>query len=435
MHRSSLPENHPNLFARVARMLGLPPIRGHVPLVIALCVNAIGAGLSGPLILLYLTSIAGVPVATAGIVLTASGLASLAVPALSAALASSIGARGIVTIGQSLQAIGLTGLLLAALPVGRALPVLVTFCLLLSVGQRAFWSSIFALVADAADTTSDTSTAHERSAGGDRAGRDSWFALSGMAQGVGFTTGALLAGGLLIVPGPLPYVIALAVSALTFSVSGMLLARTENRRSVASSSTRIGIHRDGSYLLFIATNTLFAFCSIVLGIGLPLYIVQGLGVSAWLIGPLLALNTVLGATCQGLAVRLTARFSRVRMLVVAGLIWAGWGIAMAALDIAPMWAVVPGLFLCVMSYSIAELIHAPLSMGLASDAAPAAARTGYLSWFQYSFALAGVIAPGVFALAFAVTPSLPWVCTSILALLGCLGMTVLARRLDARIRD
>lgn len=427
MRRLSLPESKPSRIARITGMLGLPDIRGHVLLVIALIVNSIGIGLAGPLILLYLTTVAGLPVATAGLLLTGSGVVSLAVPAITAVVSNRYGAKATVIIGQVLQGSGMAGLLLATTPAGKSLPVLVACCLLLSVGQRTFWSSVFALIADAADSS------------GTEDSKESWFALSGMTQGVGFALGALCAGALLIMPGQTPYLIAIAANAVSFVASAILLSRDPGHPKAAAEEHDEGskgqVHRDGPYLLLIGANTLFAFCSTILGIGLPLYIVQGLEAPAWLIGPLLAMNTLLGATCQGLAVRATRRFRRIRVLVVAGLIWAVWGVVTAALGWAPLWLVLPGLVIAVLTYSIAELIHAPVSMGLASDAAPKASRAGYLSWFQYSFALATIAAPGTFAISFAVAPSLPWLLTSGLGLLGCVGIVAAGRGLTPRLQN
>lgn len=435
MCRSSLPKNSSRTFlVRVADMLGLPSVRGHVSLVVALAVSAVGAGLSGPLLLLYMTTVVGMPLVTAGAVLTATGIVALAVPALTAILSAKLGARIIVVAAQLVQGLGLLGLLTASSPVGRAVPVLAICCLLISIGQRAFWSSVFALVAKAADGSeaTDQPTAHRA-----RSARDAWFALAGMLQGVGFAVGAMSAGALLLLSGMLPYLVTLILSASSFIASAALIARVPGRprtmslSSESSSRPLARVFPDRTYLLLIAANTFFAFCSVILGVGLPLYVSQGLDAPLWLIGPLLALNSVLGATCQGLAVRATARFRRVRVLLVAGLLWAGWGVAMASLDLAPLWVVVPGLFATVTIYSIAELIHAPLSIALASDAAPEASRAAYLSWFQYSFALATVAAPGIFALTFAVTPTLPWLITSVIAAAGCLLLAVVGRRLPA----
>ncbi|GAB2612380.1 hypothetical protein GCM10027067_24930 [Pseudactinotalea suaedae] len=370
--------------------------------------------------LIYLHVVAGLSVPTAGVLLTATGVGSLVVPALVGRLSMRFGARPVVIGGQLVQAIGTAGLLLAAVPVGRTMPVLALCCAMIGFGQRAFWSAVFTVIADTAD--------HGAGSTG------SWFALSGMAQGTGFAAGALAAGALLTLSGELPYLIAIAVNAVALLTSGLLLLREPTYAAATSDSEPTGqVHRDGAYLLLIGANTLFAFCSMVLALGLPLYVITALDVPAWVVGPLLAMNTVLGATCQGIAVRATQRFRQVRVMVAAGVIWAVWGLLTAVLTAAPAWLVLPALIVAVLVYSVAELIHAPVSMSLASAAAPKAARPSYLSWFQYSFALASVIGPGLFALSFGVSPSLPWVITAGVGLLGCVSVTVAGRALAGRL--
>lgn len=407
-----------------AERLGLPDTRGHAALVAALVVASLGAGAAGPLMLLYLTLVAGLDLPTAGALLTGGGLVSLVVPALVGRLSAALGSRTVVVAGQLLQAVGTAGLLLAALPVGRGLPLLVLWTVAIACGQRAFWSAVFALIADTADRTSSTA--------------GPWFALAGMTQGTGFATGAIAAGALLTVSGPTPYVAALGVNVCALLASAVLLMiDRDGSDRVRSGPTREDaptdpVHRDRPYLLLIGANTLFAVCSVMLTLGLPLYVVTALDAPAWVVGPLLALNTVLGATCQGVAVRVTARFSRVRVLVGAGIGWTVWGLASAALPAVPSAALIPALVLSVLVYSLAELVHAPVSMELAARSAPRASRDDHLAWFQYSFAVASTVSPGLFALSFAVAPALPWLVTAIVAALACVAVVIAGRALSDR---
>ena len=95
---------------------------------------------------------------------------------------------------------------------------------------------------------------------------------------------------------------------------------------------------------------------------------------------------------------------------------------------------VPGLVLSVLVYSAAELLHGPRSIAYAADAAPPGQRSTYLSWFQYSFALANIAAPGVFAAGFSVDPGLPWVITSVVALVACVGLVLVSKALPPEAR-
>jgi hypothetical protein len=165
----------------------------------------------------------------------------------------------------------------------------------------------------------------------------------------------------------------------------------------------------------------------LLAVGLGVYLVETLAAPAWLLGPLLAIDTMAGALRQGVMVRRTAGWSRDRVLLLAGALWAGWGLA--ALEGASAAVVVPGLVVAMLLYSLAELLHAPRSMGLATELAPTAHRATYLAWFQYSFAVATTAAPGVFAVSFAADTRLPWLVTTAVAAAACLGVIVVGRQM------
>jgi MFS family permease len=414
----------------------LPGLRRHVPLAIVLGVDSIGTGISGPLLLLFLTRVADIPLPQAGLTLSATFGVALVVPAVVGQLVHRLGGRNVLIGAQVLQAAGLAGLFFA-----RELPAIAAFALVAAIGQRTFWSSVFSVVADASDS-------------GPADDKDRWFAFTNMVQNTGFALGALAAGGLLLIPGDLPYLLAVGTNAVCFAVSALLLlgdrsgrtdgssgangssgadesSRADESSATAASAVPHRTHRIPTwpYLGLIGVGALFAFCSTILGSGLGLYVVDGLAAPASIVGPLLAINTVLNAVGQAPAVRLTRRYSRVRVMVVAGLVWSVWGLCTAALGLAPAAVVVPGLVLSVLVYSTAELLHGPRSIAYAADAAPPGQRSTYLSWFQYSFAVANVAAPGVFAATFSVDPGLPWIVTSAVALVACMGLVLVARTL------
>ncbi|WP_165362920.1 MFS transporter, partial [Promicromonospora panici] len=423
-------------------MFDLPGLRRHVPLAVALGVDSIGTGISGPLLLLFLTRVADIPLPQAGLTLSATYGVALVVPAVVGQIVHRFGGRNVLIAAQVLQAAGLAGLFFA-----RELPAIAAFALVAAIGQRAFWSSVFSVIADASDS-------------GPADDKDRWFAFTNMVQNTGFALGALAAGGLLLIPGDLPYLLAIGTNAVCFAASALLLLGDRSGRPEESSRVGGPSGADGSsgadgasstdlasesaapagphrahripswpYLGLIGVGALFAFCSTILGSGLGLYVVDGLSAPAAIVGPLLATNTVLNAIGQAPAVRLTRRYSRVSVMVAAGLVWGVWGLCTAALGLAPAAVVVPGLVLSVLVYSAAELLHGPRSIAYAADAAPPGQRSTYLSWFQYSFAIANVAAPGVFAATFSVAPALPWIVTSVVALVACVGLVLVARTL------
>jgi MFS family permease len=97
----------------------------------------------------------------------------------------------------------------------------------------------------------------------------------------------------------------------------------------------------------------------------------------------------------------------------------------------PLAVIVPYLVVCTLCFTVAEMIHAPVSASLASEAAPVDLRGRYLAVFQYSFALAAVVAPGFFSILFTVGRPLPWLALAVLALLGAAAVLLLERRLPS----
>lgn len=412
----------------LSRLLGLPDMHGQLPLVVALAVDSVGNGVSGPLILLFLTRVAGLGLVPAGTMLTVGSLVALAIPAVVGTVVHRFGARRVIIIAQIVQALGFGGYLFA-----RQGWLLMICILLAACGGRAFWSSIFGVVADAADC-------------GPRADRAKWFALSGMLQSAGLTIGGLLAGALLALHGDLPYYIALTINAASFVVSAVLLcagARTDPRRLRTDSDgadpkrqpAGALIRHDPLYLALIVVNTAFALCRVLLGVGLPIYVIEGLHQPGWIIGPLLAVVTAIDATCQGIAVRLMRGFRPTRVIASAGALWTVWGLLTAALTGMPGTYVLPALAAAVLVFAAAQLISGPTWMALASAAAPASARAGYLSYGQYSFAIAVMVCPSGFSVLEHTHAALPWIVIAAAAAAAAISVMTLEHRLLERTHD
>jgi hypothetical protein len=80
-------------------------------------------------------------------------------------------------------------------------------------------------------------------------------------------------------------------------------------------------------------------------------------------------------------------------------------------------------------FTAAELIHAPVSMALATAIAPVEARGRYLAAFQYSFTIASMIGPAFFTTLFEVQRGLPWLVLGIINILAIFAMRWLEKRL------
>jgi MFS family permease len=368
------------------------------PLASALAVDMIGSGLFLPISLLYFTATTGLPLTTVGPLLSAATIAALPVPILVGRLADRYRPRDIVLVAQIAQALGFAGYTLVRGPVSMLLAAIVVM-----VGQRIFWSAYFALASGLA-----TPGEHPRLT-------DRRFARLGMVQAAGTGVGALI-GGLAVAGGRYRTVVLL--DALSFALSALALLRVPRGTPGSTSDDGGGYRvllRDRPYLLLIVANALFALCSIFLGVAVPVFVKDALPAPVWIVGPLLAANTVLLAVGQGVAVRLVRNLSRSAALVIAAGLWIAWSLVYAGALLVPAGAVVAYLFVGLILYAAADVVHAPISNALAAAAAPPAQRGRYLAIFQYGFALAQIVAPTLFTLLFAHGHALPWLALAVLA--------------------
>jgi MFS family permease len=79
----------------------------------------------------------------------------------------------------------------------------------------------------------------------------------------------------------------------------------------------------------------------------------------------------------------------------------------------PRW-VFPVLVAATALFAAAELMHAPVSMALASALAPAGSRGRYLAAFQYSLTISGVISPAFLLTLFQGQHGLPWLAVGVM---------------------
>lgn len=395
-----------------ATSLGLPNVRGRLPLLAGLAIDSFGGGCAGPLLLLYFVRVAEIPLGTAGILLTVATLFSIAAPAGVGVVIDRVGPRTLVVGSQFAQGLAFTGFFF-----GRSLWLLFLCALVTTFGQRVFWSSIFSLLSDVADE-------------GDR---DRWFGLGGMMQAGGFGLGALAAGALLAAGGDTPFLIAMALNAVTFFLAGLLLLRLHPSHHTRQVPDNTGpaplLRKDKPFLVLIGANTVLALCTMLMGVALPVYVSEALPAPKWLVGVLLAAVSVVLATGQTLVVRHTESRRRTNVLIVAGVTWAAWGVLMASLLHIPTALVVPGLILATAVFAFADVLHAATSNALAAAVAPVVGHGKYLSYWQYSFTFASVLAPAFFAQLFELRHEFPWLALSALALLAAATILVLDRTL------
>ncbi|MFI0773411.1 hypothetical protein [Streptomyces sp. NPDC021212] len=117
----------------------------------------------------------------------------------------------------------------------------------------------------------------------------------------------------------------------------------------------------------------------------------------------------------------------------AGRLWAVWCAATAVAVLLPRGPLlIAYLAVVVLLWATAEMMHGPASNALSAEAAPEGARGTYLAAFQYSFATADMVTPGLFGVLYGVDRVLPWVAVGCLALTASVAIRPLERRLSDR---
>ncbi|MGW7253492.1 MFS transporter [Streptomyces sp. NPDC054834] len=397
-----------------------------VAVFLVLMVDSVVTGLFIPLSLVYLSASSGASLVRVGTLLSLAGVLSLPLPLWIGGLVDRLGPKPIVLVAQLLQAAGFLGYLMV-----RNGGVLLVAATVASLGQRAFWSSAFTLVSNLSD----------RDPGGHS--RERWFGIIGSLRAAGYGVGAVVAGVAMSEKSGPVYRGAIGACACLLLAAAVLLERAVPRSAALPARpgpeergrTERGrrgyrvLWADRPYLALVGLNTAFALCNVMLSIAFPPFVDRRIPSMTWAVGPLLAMNTVVQAVLQTSVVRLIRPLPRHVSLCLAGVLWASW----ACLTAGPLWMPrrlwIPCLVVAVLCYSAAQLVHSPVSNALSADAAPSDVRGRYIAVFQYSFAIATVVAPLLFSVLFELSSAAPWIVLATLALLTVPGMLALAQRL------
>ncbi len=387
-----------------AQRLGLPNLRGTRSFVVATFIDFLGTGLFLPFSLLYFTRAVGLPLPAVGLALSIAMTITLPLVPVTGLLIDRFGTRRVVLLAQFLQGAGFLGYLVVL-----NVPMLLGMVLLNAIGQRLFWSAYFTLMAEIA-------APHER---------DRWYGLGAATRNAGLGLGGLLAGVVVGANAILGYHLVVIADALSFFLAaGLLLfgvrVTSPQRSDGPQRSGYKLILRDRAFLVLVAANVIFALCSLMLGIGVPVYVAVALRAPLWVIGVIMALSTALIAVFQTVVVRVLEPFRRTRVLILTGWLWCAWCSLLVLALLVPRAFLIPFLFIVTCVYALAELIHDPTSNALAADIGQESLRGRYLALFQLSWSVAGLIAPGLFVVLFTLRPVLPWLVMATLILLASL---------------
>ncbi len=385
-------------------------------LIIGDAVSALGTGLVLPLTLIYLHQVRGIPLATVGLLLAASGAISLVAVPLAGIALDRLGARTVLMIVLAGQAAG-EGSIAAAHSVATALPAVVLLGASLGPAFPAFQTMLAGLNPDPA--------AQQRA-----------FAVNFTGVNAGIGLGGAIGAAVVSIDHPGSFQALFCANALSCLVFAVIVTRLPNVR---------GGHEDGqpkaSYREVLANRRLRTVLLAVLILaftgyaaldsGLPAYATVEAGVSVHVVALSITINTAIIVASQLGMLRLLRRVRRSRALAIIGLIWAAsWAIfGLSALPAAA------GLRIaCVLVFNaffaVGETVMAPTTAPLLNSLAGDRIRGRANALSSLAYSIAFVVSPAICASMIAAGLAAAWIG---LLCLGCLGTVVLGFRLGRQL--
>lgn len=366
-----------------------------------------------PLALIYVTRVVGLPLGTAGMLVSLGTLVGLTTPPIAGNLVDRIGPKPVIIAAQLLQALGALAYLLA-----RGAPTVLVAAMLLAAGQQMFYSSLVALICGVAGDDP-----RERS-----------FAITNMVRTACFGLGGLAIAGALTAAGPATLRAAVIADAASFVMCSLLLGlfvrlpRHQVVPCAANRLIRIRVLADKPFLALIVVTGLVMLAVDFFLTGTPVYVLGRLHAPPWLPGTVLALETALGGMAGTAVLHATRRLSRIQAMQLGAALYALWCAMSLAAILTPPQLRPAELLASTVVLAAACLVFMPRAAALAEAMAPPQARGRFLAAFQYAFTVAGVLAPAVVAL-YSVAAWLPWVLIASSAAVAIIGLRQLAGHL------
>lgn len=377
-------------------------LQGNRRFVIALALNAFGAGMFYPFALIYFTASTGHSPAQIGLVLSSATLITLVVTPITGSLVDRFGARRLVVLSECLEA---AGFVLYADVSSRS--TLLVAALLTTAGTRMYFTAISTLIAEIANPLH----------------RDQWYGLVSVIQGIaGSISGALaaIALGEIGVDG---FRIFVGGNALCLLLCAWFYA--QQPRGAARTSSASGaqdrfatVLRDRAYLRIVGANGLFMLSSMMGAVGLTLYATQALHAPLWSLGVIGAMQTAITIGCQSALLTSLQRFRRTRIMVGAGCGWAvAWALYAFGIGV-PSGLVVPYLAGIAIVISGAQMAYGPTARALAASTGTPGIQGRSIALFELSWGLAAAGAPLAFGVLFDWHSVAPWAMMCAVVVLG-----------------
>jgi MFS family permease len=366
-------------------------------MVVGICLNAIGGGMTLSLLLVYLHDMRGFTNTFGGLLLSWGALVSIVASTPMGALVDRIGPKKVMIGGLLLNSAAAFSLAF----ITTHLHILLALTAINIAGQ-AIWPSQSVVL------TRVTPEEH----------RSKIFALMFMLLNLGLGLGGLISS-LIIREGSLrsfqwmywmdgaTFLIYLAII-LTLHGDGL------DKYVPHADEPQQGTYRDLfkiKPLMLLGTGgiILFTFGYGVIQAGVPIFATQFLGLSPKWLGLIFGVNTLAIFSLQPLVMKILDRYSKYNALIAIGIIWSASWIFVGISPLLPL--VASGIALCVsqLIFAVGEMVQAPVFPTLANELAPEHIRGRVNAFMSLQWSISGVAGPAITGLMLGADEPTLWV--------------------------
>jgi len=368
-------------------------------LVIGMCLNAIGGGMTLSLLLVYLHDMRGFTNTFGGLLLSYGAIVSIVASTPMGALVDRIGPKKVMIAGLICNSAAAFSLSLVETHFQAILAL--TF---INIAAQAVWPSQSVILTRLTPEVD----------------RPKIFGFNFMLLNLGLGMGGLLSSLIIQKGDLLSFQIMYWVDSATFLVYLMIVLSLRgehvNKYIPKEHEPKQGSYRDLMEIkplmyLGVAGIILFTFGYGTIQAGIPVFATQFLELSPKWLGIIFGVNTISIVLLQPLVMRILEKYSKYTALISIGIIWA---LSWVFVGISPYLPVLAsGIALCMsqLVFAFGEMVQAPTIPVLANELSPEhiRGRTNALMSLQWS--VSGVLGPAITGLMLGADLATAWVVT------------------------
>jgi MFS family permease len=386
-----------------------------------MALNYVGTGMFVPFLLIYLHSVRGFGLQTAGLVSAVYAGVGMLVALGTGPAVDRVGARRITAVSLVLLALGL-----GAMPLVRQPWEAFAFVGVAGIGRGLFWPGYSTLLIAVTPP----------------AAREGSYAVQRVTSNIGFGLGGLAAGLIVSTGDPSTFTLIFVLNAASYLLFLVALAfvrepeRTEPVDEPSSASGYAVVLRDRAFIGAIVLAGLFAAFGIAqLNSMLPVYAAADVGVSERGIGLIFLFNTLAILILQLPVAKLLQGRRRVAALTFTGLIWAAaWLLALASGLWFGVLAATVLLIAVGVVFAVGECLVGVVQGPLVADLAPERLRGRYTALWLTSLQLGFTLGPALGGLLLAHSATLLWLVSAGVCVACSIAAVFLGRALPTTAR-